>query len=911
MNDMDPALQPSSSVDMATINRQETDNSESPFDKTDFSAAQYVNDLFPDEDSLANLGPFIDSIHSQIRRVDGEILEAVRRQSSSGSKARHELRTAQSSITEMLQQVGEIKRKAAQSETMVQEICRDIKKLDFAKKHLTSTITALRRLGMLITAVDQLQLAAERREFGEAAHLLGAVQQLAAHFKDYSHVPRVAEMRGRVAALEQSLRGTSLREFELLGEDFPSPSLLDRLRDCCAVTAAVGSAARDELVDSVCRREMGVYTQIFGTIGETAKLERTMNRYKWLLRRLEARKDVWGIFPADWRVPQLLCVTFCSITKTQLAEILDEKAGELPHQVSNLLKAVEATHIFEAEMSRRYETPGGSGTNISNNNVIHGEDDGDGFDAGEGFDAAEVRWRYEKERAQRTSAASSSPTKQTLRQHAAAEAVARALFRGSISQVFVPYLKVYVDHVERSLTWSVEQITSAETWQALAADQPILKSANELTEAVRGEMKDCVSRISRGQTLLDLSLVFGKVYTAYASRLVSKLPNRSGAAAAGTGKSTAAMLGVTDWHVKLEDGDIEVIALIINTAEHCIEMLRQLEKALVARLEAPLGEKVDFSEQEDEFRSVVTQCLSTLILGVETKLEIHLASLMRHNWAAVEIAGDQSDFVGAMRAVLADVGTNAGPALPSNHFRFFCDKLLRSLAPRVREAIFRCRAISDAGCQQLRLDLEALKGGLVSMAKAGHVDEDSVAWTATFAADVNAQLASVEAVLKVVSSPPEALLDAFMELLPDASPSEFQRIADLKGLKRSELAAVLDDYTRRVGHVLPRTALMQPHSNTTAGGNNNYLGATDSSEGGGMFTSPLKGGTAMPSSFRAPKARVASKASTSAQEMAARLSSVKQNANLQAAKATDSMRETTGRMLGAMKSLRFMQRDQQ
>ena len=43
----------------------------------------------------------------------------------------------------------EIKSKADQSEAMVQEICRDIKKLDYAKKHLTTTITALRRLGML------------------------------------------------------------------------------------------------------------------------------------------------------------------------------------------------------------------------------------------------------------------------------------------------------------------------------------------------------------------------------------------------------------------------------------------------------------------------------------------------------------------------------------------------------------------------------------------------------------------------------------------------------------------------------------------------------------------------------------------------------------------------------------------
>jgi hypothetical protein len=48
MNDMDPARQPSSSGATALINRVDTDNAEDPFDKTDFSAAQYVNDLFPD-----------------------------------------------------------------------------------------------------------------------------------------------------------------------------------------------------------------------------------------------------------------------------------------------------------------------------------------------------------------------------------------------------------------------------------------------------------------------------------------------------------------------------------------------------------------------------------------------------------------------------------------------------------------------------------------------------------------------------------------------------------------------------------------------------------------------------------------------------------------------------------------------
>lgn len=209
----------------------------------------------------------------QIGRVDAEILAAVRQQSTSGSRARQDLSSAKHTIEELFGRVRDIQRKAEQSEVMVQEICRDIKKLDYAKKHLTSTITALRRLAMLVNAVgacwsqagctltaarvlvewgdggitvlalgcatttdcqqpqtsatmtsksrrvgrqqahraachhpplpllpsivtaDQLQLAVERHEYAEAAHLLEAVQQLSSHFQSYVHIPKVRRSR--------------------------------------------------------------------------------------------------------------------------------------------------------------------------------------------------------------------------------------------------------------------------------------------------------------------------------------------------------------------------------------------------------------------------------------------------------------------------------------------------------------------------------------------------------------------------------------------------------------------------------------------------------------------------------------------------------------------------------------------
>lgn len=117
-------------------------------------------------------------IQTEIRRVDASILAAVRQQvnslllpnqaihsskfnqklnhcvvkkSNSGTKAKEELAAATSAVQELMLKIKEIKTKAEQSETMVQEICRDIKKLDCAKKHITTTITALHRLTMLGT----------------------------------------------------------------------------------------------------------------------------------------------------------------------------------------------------------------------------------------------------------------------------------------------------------------------------------------------------------------------------------------------------------------------------------------------------------------------------------------------------------------------------------------------------------------------------------------------------------------------------------------------------------------------------------------------------------------------------------------------------------------------------------------
>eukprot|EP00958_Prasinococcus_capsulatus_P022721 scaffold3210_cov402-Prasinococcus_capsulatus_cf.AAC.23 len=182
----------------------EEDLEKDPFVSESFNAIDYINKLFPSEPSLVGVDAAVAQLKRKIRRVDGEIISAIREQSTTGTQAKQDLAEAQQAIQELFAKIKEIKRKAEQSEEMVQEICRDIKKLDFAKKHLTTTITALRRLAMLGMFGRSGQCEqwaclgpcaiASKKEYRDTANLVEAVAQLMKHFEPFGQIPKVLRL---------------------------------------------------------------------------------------------------------------------------------------------------------------------------------------------------------------------------------------------------------------------------------------------------------------------------------------------------------------------------------------------------------------------------------------------------------------------------------------------------------------------------------------------------------------------------------------------------------------------------------------------------------------------------------------------------------------------------------------------
>ncbi|OAY59523.1 vacuolar protein sorting-associated protein 53 A isoform X2 [Manihot esculenta] len=735
------------------------------------SALEYINQMFPTEASLSGVEPLMQKIHSEIRHVDAGILAAVRQQSNSRTKAKEDLAAATHAVEELMYKIREIKTKAEQSETMVQEICRDIKKLDFAKKHITTTITALHRLTMLVSAVEQLQIMASKRQYKEAAAQLEAVNQLCSHFEAYRDIPKITELREKFKNIKQILKSHVFSDFSSLGtgKESEEPNLLQHLSDACLVVDALEPSVREELVNNFCSRELTSYEQIFEG-AELAKLDKTERRYAWIKRRIRTNEEIWKIFPSSWHVPYRLCIQFCKKTRKQLEGIL-ENLKEKP-DVGTLLLALQRTLEFEDELAEKF---GGGSTSREIGNEIEeiGRDSNSQT-------VSDIRKKYEKKLAANQGEPEEKDESKDLSVPGAG-----FNFRGIISSCFEPHLTIYVELEQKTLMENLDKLVQEETWDIEEGSQNnVLSSSMQLFLIIKRSLKRC-SALTKNQTLYNLFKVFERILKAYVVKLKARLPKGGmGIVAAATGM---------DGQIKMSDRDEKVICYIINSAEYCRKTSGELAESVSKIIDPQLAAGVDMSAVEEEFSGLITEALMTLVHGLETKFDTEMVTMTRVPWGTLESVGDQSEYVNGINMILTSSIPVLGNLLSPIHFQYFLDKLASSLGPRFYANIFKCKHISETGAQQMLLDTQAVKTILLEIPSLGRQTSSA----ASYSKFVSREMSKAEALLKVILSPVDSVADTYRALLPEGTPMEFQRILELKGLKKADQQSILDDFNKQ------------------------------------------------------------------------------------------------------------------
>ena len=191
-------------------------------------------------------------------------------------------------------------------------------------------------LMLAVSAVETLEQIASKKEYRDTANLLEAVGQLMKHFEPFGQIPKIAELKGKFEIIKKMVRQSVFEDFSRMvtlgaGDDpdslplgAPSHQLLT---EACIVVDALEPSVKEELIATVLAKELVVYKTIFqGT--DSAKLDKVDRRYAQIRRQLKGCDDSFSVFPTSWNMNQKLCLEFCTVTRSQLSEVLQEGHGD-------------------------------------------------------------------------------------------------------------------------------------------------------------------------------------------------------------------------------------------------------------------------------------------------------------------------------------------------------------------------------------------------------------------------------------------------------------------------------------------------------------------------------------------------------------------------------------------------------
>lgn len=732
--------------------------SDDPLDQADFDPIAYINATFPDEESLAagKLEVQLSQLRRRVVTLSEGITKDVREHSGHRSRTKQAISTAGGAIQELFGKIRDIKEKAVQSETMVQEICRDIKQLDYAKKHLTNTFSALRNLHSLVALAAGLEVSTKNEHYGEAARQFQTIEHMLMLFEPYKDVPKIRAIRTTVEALKASAKTMIFAKFRSV---IPAPKPGTDLRplvEACAVVDALEPKVKKELLTMFSKAQLEPYVSIFDIHREGGKLEETERRYTWLDRLLTEFESTFGaVFPRNWDVPAIIVRDFCVITKQHLTQLLAASNGKF--ETTDLIKALNQTIEFERRMQRRFQ------------GVVLNDAEED-----ETNEAAAERIRQKHLRGRQPE------TKEPAH-------VSSISFDRIISECFTPYMAGYVELERTEMRKLIEKFDATEQWSLSGElkEKARLAGSDELFLYIKRSIKRC-SKLMKDQIFFNLFKEYKRALSNYVSLLTAHIPRKQGDAT-------------------LTQGEIVSTCLIVNTSEYCIDIIKGLEDSIRKTIDDVFKEHINMSDEQEQFSILANNAIKNLVEVEAARAGRIFAAFSRSpNWGTLEAVLDHSDYVNQLSALVADVVPTVSALVSDSYHNLFCTQFANAIIPKYTENIFKIKRLNETGAQQLSLDAHQIKSLLATMPTLTLADDDrnprkAKAASRIFTRVVTTEMGKVEALLKVLLSPHDKLITSFKALVQSQKPyDDLSKIMNLRGFTKREQTSMIDSYNASV-----------------------------------------------------------------------------------------------------------------
>jgi hypothetical protein len=254
----------------------------------DFTPIDTINTLFPNEQSFSNA----DSVLEKISKKDLKIEESIQRLmdlSSNSCNHLEDLNISKNAISYLVSAIEDIKIKSTHAEKTVQDITKEIKTLDCAKRNITFSILLLNRLSMLSSAVEQLNAVVQTKHYKDVASLLKACDELSSHFTLYRGVKCINILFESINNTRVELKRLTFSEFESSYKstgEFVGNSCI--LAEACCVINVLTEDCKKHLLDWYCDLQLREYVSIFRNSQEVGNLQNISRRYAWLKRLIKS-----------------------------------------------------------------------------------------------------------------------------------------------------------------------------------------------------------------------------------------------------------------------------------------------------------------------------------------------------------------------------------------------------------------------------------------------------------------------------------------------------------------------------------------------------------------------------------------------------------------------------------------------
>ncbi|XP_006863281.1 PREDICTED: vacuolar protein sorting-associated protein 53 homolog isoform X2 [Chrysochloris asiatica] len=641
---------------------------------------------------------------------------------------------------------------------------------------------------MLAGGVESLEAMTRRRQYGEVANLLQGVMNVLEHFHKYMGIPQIRQLSERVKAAQTELGQQILADFE---EAFPSqgtkrpggPSNV--LRDACLVANILDPRIKQEIIKKFIKQHLSEYLVLFQENQDVAWLDKIDRRYAWIKRQLVDYEEKYGrMFPREWYMTERIAVEFCHVTRTELAKIMRTRAKEI--EVKLLLFAIQRTTNFEGFLAKRF-----SGCTLTDGTLKKLESPPPSTNPFLEDDPAPEMDELAMEKGDLD-----QPKKPKAPDNP---------FHGIVSKCFEPHLYVYIDSQDKNLGELIDRFVADFKAQGLPKPNTeeggaVLPSCADLFVYYKKCMVQC-SQLSTGEPMIALTTIFQKYLREYAGKILSgNLP-----------KTTSSSGGLTISSLLKEKEGSEVakftleelclVCSILSTAEYCLATTQQLEEKLKEKVDVSLTERINLTGEMDTFSTVISSSIQLLVQDLDAACDPALTAMSKMQWQNVEHVGDQSPYV---TSVILHIKQNV-PIIRDNlastrkYFTQFCIKFANSFIPKFITHIFKCKPISMVGAEQLLLDTHSLKMVLLDLPSIGSQVVRKA--PASYTKIVVKGMSRAEMILKVVMAPHEpavVFVDNYIKLLTDCNTETFQKILDMKGLKRSEQSGMLELFRQRL-----------------------------------------------------------------------------------------------------------------